>query len=79
MSERTRCKFHCHSTEAQSGGTHCATMGPVYGAAGADDPENENHKFWEATPAGSLMLQGLKFQPFVPGKEYYLDITEAPS
>ena len=40
----------------------------------------ENKKFWEYTPAGSLVIQTTtKLEYFIPGKEYYLDFSEAPN
>lgn len=40
----------------------------------------ENKKFFQYTPGGSLDLQVLNHEAaeqLVPGKEYYIDITEA--
>jgi hypothetical protein len=53
-------------------------MSPVYGN---NDPEHENSKFWAATPSGKLELGVIPEEVgnvFEIGKEYYIDITEAP-
>ena len=74
-----RCKFLCNSTGQTMGYSketpivYNASLAPVY----KDGDNTENSKFWEATPSGQLTIQCSKFQPFEPGKEYYLDITPA--
>lgn len=73
----TRCKFTCTSVQKnQAQGvkevTHGANLEVVYGGS------DENKKFYATTPTGNLSLNGMKEQPFVQGKQYYLDITEAP-
>lgn len=39
----------------------------------------ENRKFFEATPSGSIKIGIYKEDIFEPGKEYYLDMREAGS
>lgn len=44
----------------------------------SDDPNDENRKFWEATPSGQIELQVINpeaWQAFELGKEYYVDFT----
>ena len=38
----------------------------------------ENKSFWEASPSGSFVLGTIKDHGFVVGRDYYLDISEAP-
>jgi hypothetical protein len=45
-----------------------------------DDPASENHRFWTATPTGTVSLsinnpEGAEV--FEPGKFYYVDFTAA--
>jgi hypothetical protein len=37
----------------------------------------ENKAFWAATPSGTLTISMVAESGFVPGREYFLDITEA--
>lgn len=49
---------------------------PVY----SDNPESENHTFWEATPSGEIRLGVVNqeaWQYFELDKEYYIDFTLA--
>lgn len=56
------------------GKTYDVDLRPVTSAEGNE----ENTKFWEATPSGILELTGLKNRPLVePGKEYYVDVILA--
>lgn len=53
-------------------------LNPVYAP---DDDGHENHKFWTASPSGSMQLtinNPLGAEVFEPGKFYYVDFTEAP-
>lgn len=76
--DKTRCKFTCISVqENQSQGgnqktTYGANLEVVYGGS------DENEKFYATTPTGNLSLNGMARQPFQTGKEYYLDLIEAP-
>lgn len=89
----TRAKFRCNSITRLEGGyhkkvqgetvwvpteVHSIDMSPVYHN---DNPEHENTKFWEASPSGSFKLDCVNpkaVEMFKPGREYYIDITEAP-
>jgi hypothetical protein len=52
-----------------------AKLSPVYSA----DPDSENKAFWDATPQGSFEVGSIHDGLFVPGNDYYIDITEAPA
>lgn len=74
----TRAKFRCDavaSNKTTAGVTHNITLRPV--TNGSD----ENKSFYQYTPAGSIELtvvtQGVA-DMFEPGKEYFVDFTEAP-
>ena len=42
----------------------------------SDDENAENKAFWEATPSGILKIDcSLQKDLFLPGKEYYIDIS----
>jgi hypothetical protein len=50
---------------------------PVYGNG---DPNHENSKFWQATPAGQFQFTMISLETaevFELNKEYYVDITPA--
>jgi len=70
----TRCKFFCKSV-TDFGDTQEVKFSPVMKNS---DENCENSKFWKWTPSGSLEFSTInKDVKFVPGKEYYLDITLA--
>ena len=77
MNNPTRCKFHCQKItkmvhwNGQGKFVYSAEFFVVHG----DSPENK--AFFEATPSGTLSLAVYKEDLFTPGKEYYLDISEA--
>ena len=75
--DMVRAKFRCDSkaTCVQTGEVNI-NMAPVY----SDDPNSENRQYWQATPAGSIMLSCLNLtasEQFEVGKEYYVDFTPA--
>lgn len=86
----TRCKFYCVSVTEQVGSKlnhetkkyepalqKSIKLAAVYGNG---DPNHENSKFWDASPAGIFELSVINLAAaamFVPGKEYYIDITPA--
>lgn len=76
----TRAKFRCESVEKRKGWeaskpfVWTATFAPVF----SNDPAHENKKFWDASPSGKIELGTIKEHGFEPGKEYYIDFTEAP-
>jgi hypothetical protein len=79
MQQTVRCKFRCNEVvkrEAQpynqpSYFTYAYKFSAVY----SDTPENK--KFFDATPFGGLEVGAFRDDLFMPGKEYYLDISEA--
>lgn len=65
-------------TEWVPGEINTVLMSPVYGKG---DPNHENTKFWQASPAGNLSLGTINKAAadyFELGKEYYIDFTKAP-
>lgn len=69
--DATRAKFKCVSV-TDHGHAKDAKFHPVTG----DTPENK--QFWKFTPSGHLELSYINPDvTFVPGQEYYLDITPA--
>lgn len=72
----TRAKFVCTSvTKSRHWGDpgkflYTAKFNPV--TSGSE----ENKKFYELTPSGTIELGQYKEDLFAPGKEYYIDFTE---
>lgn len=67
----TRCKFKVESVTTMEHGAS-VELYPVHSGS----PENE--KFYQYTPGGKLSLQVLSpetAKQFIPGKEYYIDIS----
>ncbi len=76
----TRCKFYCNVvTKQKAYPFDPATPRFVYTAefSAVSDGSEENKKFFEATPSGSLRIGVYKDDVFEPGKSYYLDVTLA--
>jgi len=78
-----RAKFRCMEiSQVWNGKSTAVRLLPVYAKTGKewDEPDacEENRLFWEATPAGTALLQyrtvDLKEVPFVLGKTYYIDM-----
>lgn len=83
----TRCKVLCTSVKKMDGrnwytepkveflygATFCA-VSP--GSGPGQSPENK--AFFASTPTLTLEFSAVNGDRFVPGKEYYLDISEAP-
>lgn len=71
----TRCKFKCDRVTSHEGGKRDVHMSPVF----SQDQNSENKAFWDQSPGGNFTLNWINPNvEFVPGKEYYIDITEAP-
>ena len=73
-----RAKFVCQSvtqTKQYDGRIqNTFKFNAVYGGGSASD---ENKKFWESTPSGTLELSCIKEEvTFELGQEYYIDITK---
>lgn len=68
-----RCKFTCIEKReiynSVNGNLYAYRFIPVYSGS------EENKKFYEATPGGSLDLNVTKNNTFEIGKDYYLDIS----
>jgi len=76
-----RCKFSLdeQKNDDDKGELKTFTFHAVYHG---DDPEHENSKYWKWTPFGQLILGTVNanvLEELQVGKEYYIDITEAPS
>jgi hypothetical protein len=74
-----RAKMKCHGVSAPSHGNVNVSFGAVY----SPDPDHENNRWSQYTPAASLNMSIGEDKPaakmFEAGKEYYVDITEAPA
>lgn len=72
-----KAKFRVDSKVQQDGMDYVTIhMFPVL----SEDPESENKKFWDYTPAGNIMLSTTNLMAaeyFVQGNEYYVNFTEA--
>jgi hypothetical protein len=72
-------KTESGSTKYETVEMRTVVMSPVYGNG---DPNHENTKFWNASPAGRLELGTVNpeaWKQFELGKEYYIDFTPAES
>ena len=75
MQETIRAKFQCHCVEHLAHEGRTAKFSAIYGDKG------ENKDFTEATPYGTIEI-GISGDVvakdfFEPGKEYYIDFTQA--
>ena len=75
----TRCKYSCHEVtkrkhwDKAKGHIFTAKFSPVM------DGSEENKKFYAATPSGSLEVGTYQQDIFEVGKDYFIDISEAPA
>jgi len=70
--KQTRCKFKCNQVTTYEGGGRDIEMSPVVSGS------EENKSFWQYTPIGKFTMSCVNPNAeFVPGKEYYIDITLA--
>jgi hypothetical protein len=65
-----RCKFRCHNRLREPNGW-CYMFHPVY------EGSEENKRFFQATPYGSLTIGAMQEGLFEIGQEYYLDLSPA--
>lgn len=72
--KKVRAKFWCMKATPSVSGDHLTD----YELSAVYDGSEENKRFWEATPAGTLVMSAMIPSLFEEGKEYYLDFTEAP-
>lgn len=72
-----QCKFHCQSVTKTMYRQGNGTEKPLYTAEfhAVTDGSEENKKFFEWTPSGSLKIGVYKEDLFQPGQDYYLDIN----
>ena len=77
MTRIVRCKFRCDTITKQVGELQSGEM--LYKAIFAivTGGSKENEEFFKWTPSGQLQIGLYKEDIFQPGKEYYIDITEA--
>lgn len=74
---RTRAKFQCNWVQDHGQGGKRVQLGVVY----CKVEGTENRDFTKATPSGHIEMQidnPAAAVQFVPGKQYYVDFTEAP-
>lgn len=78
----TRCKVLCMSSKkVHAGGWYTDPKSEfLYEAefCAVTGPSPENKRFFVSTPTLTLTVKAVNGDIFVPGKEYYLDFTEAP-
>ena len=73
----TRCKFKCdsvrkfHHWDKSKGFLYEAEFSVVTGES------EENKKFFAATPSGSLKICSYVEDRFIPGDEYFIDLSVA--
>jgi hypothetical protein len=84
-----RAKFKVNRIESQMGQKYDQESGKyhevvmktlVLSPTYSGDPDDENKKFWDATPGGELRLNCVNpaaSDYFELGAEYYIDITKA--
>jgi hypothetical protein len=72
-----RAKFKVESNTHLENNLHKIILRAVYGK---DDPNHENTKFFNYTPNGLIdigIVKGEAGAYFKPGREYYVDFTDA--
>jgi hypothetical protein len=73
----TRCKFECVAIKKFKGWSgHAFLYEAEFNAVMDNSPENK--AFFAATPSGKLHVSTVVPDIFEVGKNYYLDISEAP-
>lgn len=84
----TRCKFYVtsvrhHETNRETGLPNSITI--YLNAVFSQDVNNENNRFWKATPNGQMEFTISAYggvdiahalETFKPGKKFYIDLTE---
>lgn len=72
-----RSKWKMSEERRLSEGSREFSFQPVY----SNDPKHENKAYWDATPQGTfkMIITNKDAWVFEFGKEYYLDISEAPA
>ena len=91
---RTRCKFTCwhvqemkdhkgevYAQQVKLGATSPRVWNQTKGEEVEDPSIEENKQFWKASPSGSFDIEiqnPAVFGSFVPGLDYYFDISLCP-
>lgn len=73
-----RCKFKCVSVTKRTSWVSGTAAQFLYDAEfqPVTSGSEENKGFYEATPAGKIILATYKEDHFCPGQEYYVDFSE---
>ena len=71
----TRCKFVCNEVRKRQSGVPEFPFVFDVSFSPVTDGSDENKEFFAWTPCGALTLT-IKRDIFVPGREYYLNISE---
>ena len=71
----TRCKFHCISVRKFIAYDKKTLFEAEFSAVTTGSDENK--KFFEWTPTGSLKIGVYRDDVFEPGRDYYIDISDA--
>jgi len=56
----------------------CELFDASFRAVYSERQDDENKKFWDATPSGEFKVATVKLMPWELGKSYYIDVTEVP-
>lgn len=91
---QVRCKMKCESVTQRMGSRalYADPQNPAkvtgYGqavlwdaafrAVYSERADDENKRFWDATPSGEFKVATVIQMPWEIGKMYYIDVTEAP-
>lgn len=73
---QVKAKFQVNNIETNENGYTQVSLSPVY----SDDPNHENKKYWDATPAGSIFLgvnNQQAFAGYANGDEVYVTFEKA--
>lgn len=80
MSEQVqtvRCKFRCESVHKRLDTGKEKRFLYQFEFYAVYEGSEENKKYFAYTPSGNLKVGSFRDDLFEPGKEYYIDITEA--
>jgi hypothetical protein len=74
----TRAKFTCRSVTKRLGWRDSQPFVYDYQLDPVTGGNEENERFFEATPAGQITLSAVRDDHFEVGRDYYVDFTEVP-
>lgn len=76
---KTRCKFRCDEVSKTKNWTNDPKKPFIFSVKmnAVSGGTEENKSFWAATPGGQIQFSSIVEPSFEPGKEYYIDISEA--